>query len=321
MPQKNNFFSVVIATYNRSELLREALQSVCAQEEPDFEVIVVDDGSTEGIAAVVRGVDCRFRCVRQENRGPGPARNLGMACATGEYIAFLDSDDLWFPWTLAVYRQVVRQAGLPALVTGALFPFRDPLALGQVTRDRLQMDYFSDFLAASKSNLYASSSQMLVRRDLAMKGGGFSDRDLNAEDHDFALRLGTDRGFVRVRRPAMIAYRLHSANVTADLRRTTSGIDHLFASERAGRYPGGAKRRADRLRLITMHCRPVSLALMDRGDRRDAWRLYLAALGWHLRLGRWRYVVGFPLRAAARALAGRGTRYPGSGHETPAIRL
>jgi cellulose synthase/poly-beta-1,6-N-acetylglucosamine synthase-like glycosyltransferase len=97
-------FSIVIPTFNRERLIAATLESVLAQTEGDFEVIVVDDGSTDGTEAALAPWRDRLTFVRQPNQGPGPARNLGAARAKGEYIAFLDSDDLWFPWTLAYVR-------------------------------------------------------------------------------------------------------------------------------------------------------------------------------------------------------------------------
>jgi glycosyltransferase involved in cell wall biosynthesis len=87
--------TVIIPTYNRSQFVVEAVESVLSQTYPDFEVIVVDDGSTDDTVAVLRRFEGRIRLVRQENRGPAAARNRGLSEASGEFIAFLDSDDLW----------------------------------------------------------------------------------------------------------------------------------------------------------------------------------------------------------------------------------
>lgn len=90
--------SVVIPVYNGGECLRECLDSVAAQTLADMEIICVDDGSTDDTPAILAdraARDPRFRVVRQENAGPGVARNTGMAQATGEYLIFLDADD-WF---------------------------------------------------------------------------------------------------------------------------------------------------------------------------------------------------------------------------------
>ncbi len=103
--------SVVIPTYNRASLIREALESVFAQTFRDFEVIVVDDGSTDGTVELLKEYEGRIAIIRQENRGAGAARNRGLAEATGEYIAFIDSDDLWMDFKLDL--QVAILEGMP----------------------------------------------------------------------------------------------------------------------------------------------------------------------------------------------------------------
>ena len=93
--------SVIIPTYQRAHLIRESIDSVLAQTYRDFEIIVVDDGSTDGTHEVVAGYRNRVRYIYQENRGPSSARNSGIKAAQGEFIAFQDSDDLWLPEKLA----------------------------------------------------------------------------------------------------------------------------------------------------------------------------------------------------------------------------
>ena len=93
----NPSVSVVIATYNRADLLPETIESVLNQRFQDFELIVVDDGSTDGTREVLGAYGARLRYIYQENRGPSAARNLGVRNARGAWIAIQDSDDLMTP--------------------------------------------------------------------------------------------------------------------------------------------------------------------------------------------------------------------------------
>jgi glycosyltransferase involved in cell wall biosynthesis len=96
--------SIIIPTYNRSAMLLRTLESVKRQGHREWEVIVIDDGSTDGTSRLFApGVqDRRIQYLRQENAGVSAARNTGLRAAQGDFIAFLDSDDLWRPWKLEV---------------------------------------------------------------------------------------------------------------------------------------------------------------------------------------------------------------------------
>ncbi|MCD6273039.1 MAG: glycosyltransferase [Deltaproteobacteria bacterium] len=93
--------SVIIPTYNRGWILKEAVDSVLSQDCTDFELIVVDDGSTDNTTALLQGYKGRLKVLQQDNRGVSTARNLGIRNSSGQYIAFLDSDDLWLPKKLS----------------------------------------------------------------------------------------------------------------------------------------------------------------------------------------------------------------------------
>ncbi|MCD6184386.1 MAG: glycosyltransferase [Deltaproteobacteria bacterium] len=93
--------SVIIPTYNRGWILKEAVDSVLSQHYTDFELIVVDDGSTDNTLALLQTYKGRLKILQQENLGVSAARNLGIENSCGQYIAFLDSDDLWLPEKLS----------------------------------------------------------------------------------------------------------------------------------------------------------------------------------------------------------------------------
>ena len=103
--------SIVIPTYNRAALVQRAIDSALQQTYPDIELIVVDDGSTDGTEAAIRaryGADPRVRYFHQENRGVAGARNRALTDARGDFVAFLDSDDVWRPWKLELQLACMR---------------------------------------------------------------------------------------------------------------------------------------------------------------------------------------------------------------------
>ena len=101
------FVSVVIPVYNAARFLADAIRSVQAQRHPRIEIIVVDDGSTDGSGEVARSF-AGVRCLRQANGGIAAARNAGVHEARGNLLAFLDADDLWTPGKLALQLDVLR---------------------------------------------------------------------------------------------------------------------------------------------------------------------------------------------------------------------
>ncbi|WKZ32623.1 MAG: GNAT family N-acetyltransferase [Thermodesulfobacteriota bacterium] len=99
--------SIIIPTYNRARLVCLAIDSILAQDYTDYEIIVVDDGSTDGTSKALEKYSGSIRYIRQENRGFGAARNRGLAEAKGEYLAFLDSDDLWTAGKLSIQVEIM----------------------------------------------------------------------------------------------------------------------------------------------------------------------------------------------------------------------
>ena len=178
--------SVVIPTCNRADFVREAIASVLRQDYPDVEIIVVDDGSDDGTAAVVSGFGPAVQYLWQENRGVSAARNRGVAASTGELIAFLDSDDLWLPRKVSV--QVAHFAAHPeaqACHADEVW-MRRGVRVNERRIHRKQGGW--QFLAALQRCLI-SPSAILMRRSLWDRLGGFDESLPACEDYDLWLRL------------------------------------------------------------------------------------------------------------------------------------
>ena len=181
------FFSVVIPVYNRAAVLRAALQSVLAQSDQDFEIVVVDDGSTDDPAATCNEFgDPRIRCIRQANGGGGAARNAGIGEARGDFIAFLDSDDIFLPRHLQAMRALLagsqNTVGYAPLVVdrgGGRSYLKPPRAIGAG-------ENMASYLLCDRG--FVPTTTLVVPRPLAAKT--LYDTDLReAEDADFAIRL------------------------------------------------------------------------------------------------------------------------------------
>jgi GT2 family glycosyltransferase len=292
-------FSVVIPTYNRAQFLIKTLESVLAQDCQDFEIIVVDDGSTDATTQILESFGDKIRVFRQENKGPGAARNLAVKNSTGEYIACLDSDDLWFPWTLTTYAQIIKENNRPTLIAGATAYFENEAELSGLVLKPLALETFADFFADSRRGHFCGTCQMVVRRDACQGVGGFAEeKTINNEDQDLVMRLGTVPGYIYVSAPAMIGYRQHPESFGRDLSRNFAGTLRLVQMEKAGHFPGGKGRRGDRRRILTLYVRPVSLALLRQREYQKAWALYRQTFAWNLAQGRLRYLAGFFGKAA-----------------------
>ncbi|RKH36670.1 glycosyltransferase family 2 protein [Corallococcus sicarius] len=298
-------FSVVIPTYNRAALLEETLASVFAQTLTDHEVIVVDDGSTDETLALLARYGERIRVLRQSNAGQGVARNLGIREARGEYVAFLDSDDLWPPWTLATFQQVIREQGAPSVVMGRAHSFQHSREVSDLESGAPRVQRFDDYLASADATFIRTACAVAVRTEALRRVGGFSDKRISAEDYDLLYRLGIEPGFVYVESPVTLGYRQHAASSSRDFDRGYEGTVFLLEQERRGSYPGGAARRRERLAMLLFGLRHVTHWMLEHGRSRQALALYARGLRFHRVLPRWRYLLGFPPWVLATSLRSR----------------
>jgi len=273
----------------------ETLRSVLSQADRSFEAIVVDDGSTDDTLEHLRAFGDEIQVVCQPNAGPGAARNTGAARARGEYLAFLDSDDLWFPWSLATYAGVIDAHGEPSFVAGRPLRFRDGESLPATAESLPATISFENYLASGDEWRWWGVSSFVIRRDAFLRSGGFVAKPINGEDADLSLRLGCEPGFVQITAPVTFAYREHAANIMANHDKSVRGIFHLLKSDAEGAYPGTSRREfARRGRILTRHVRPASLECLREGRIGDAIAMYRALFGRNLAEGRWKYLLGFP---------------------------
>lgn len=289
-------FSVIIPTYNRLAYLKDCVASVKAQSCSPIEIIVVDDGSDDGSVEWLRDTHPDVRLIEQQNAGPGAARNRGAAEARGEYLAFLDSDDIWPSWALATYREVLAVHERPSLLFARYRDFADRPDFGAA--DPVTAEVYPHFAASHQVAAFAGAGMMAIRRDAFERTEGFPEDRLNGEDHDLALQLSDARGFVRVTGPVTVAHRVHPGNEMGDASKTARGITRLVEREKAGAYPGGASLAPARRDIISRHARPAVLDAATTGHWGEAATLYGSTLGWHLMQARYKFLAAAGLLLA-----------------------
>jgi glycosyltransferase involved in cell wall biosynthesis len=181
--------SVVIPVFNRRAMVREAIESVLAQRDAVFELIVVDDGSTDGTAEEIASIGrerAAIRPLRTCNRGVAAARNAGAALASAPLLAFLDSDDLWAPDKLSRQIEFMRANPACAISQTEEIWIRGGVRVNPGVRHRKRR---GDFFIDSLSTCLISPSAAIMRTELFREAGGFDEDFRAAEDYDLWLRI------------------------------------------------------------------------------------------------------------------------------------
>lgn len=201
--------SVVIPIYNGKCYLKEAIESVIVQTFTDYEIICVDDGSTDDSLGILAGYGEKVRLIRQANAGQGAARNAGVHSANGKYIAFLDQDDRWYPHKLADQVAAFERARDAVVV----YSNSDRMDTnGRLVQTGATEAERSSALASPLGRLIGEGlvlpSSMLVRKDAFERAGGFDPQLRGFEDFDLCARLKQLGPFVFLKESGL-SYRIH----------------------------------------------------------------------------------------------------------------
>ena len=291
--------SVVIPAYNCEAYLAQAIDSALADDYPHKEVIVVNDGSRDGTLAVARSYEGRIRVIDQANAGPPGARNNGIAAARGEFVAFLDGDDIWLQGKLSAQVRVMQaysKVGTVYTTWHRWYPAED--GQFQLPQDMFAGplgDAIDESLSGSVYHLllldcYLLTSTVMMRRALLDDIGPFDAELWNGDDYDMWLRAAHQAKVVKLAGVGTV-YRILPGSVS---RKPVARNFELDVIQRALLRHGDAGPEGQRLpssvlaeRLRRLEAGHAHTHLL-RGDRKLAHRLY-RSLAWRQpwRFGYW----------------------------------
>ncbi|MBZ0166598.1 MAG: glycosyltransferase [Candidatus Omnitrophica bacterium] len=276
--------SIVTPTYNRAQLIPRLMESVFQQTYQDFEIIIVDDGSTDeteqAVAEYVKNDPNRVRYVRQSNQGSGAARNTGVDHARGKYVAFLDSDDVWRPEYLERTVGALKMGRYHWAVTGAerIDIDADGKETGRsIIRCDLQQkrDYFgrelSVFEGLLTGNVLGETSRVVVTKLALQVVGGFRPDLKLSQDYELWLRLARENYFLCIIEDPLVTYQKSVDSVTKT--RFIEGLKfgyriiNQYCREAVQRDPLFAKFYADKMWIYARdvyHSRPFDPLFLIR---------------------------------------------------------
>jgi glycosyltransferase involved in cell wall biosynthesis len=203
--------SVVIPAYNCSRYVKDAVDSVLAQTWRDFEVLVIDDGSTDDTEQVMRRYQAPVRYIRQQNGGVAVARNRGIAESRGRYVAFLDADDTWLPHKLERQIDTLNQQPQQRACYSAFTVVDAELNPIGISRSQRWRSALEDLL--TRGNVVATPSTVICERSLFESVGVFDPALSQCADWDMWVRLAAQTEFLYLDEP-LVTYRQHGTNMS-----------------------------------------------------------------------------------------------------------
>ena len=218
--------SVVIPAYNAMTYLPETLDSVLKQTFTDFEVLIVNDGSTDSIVTWASAItDPRVQLISQDNQGLPGARNTGIAHAKGEYIAFLDADDLWEPTKLEKQVQCFQENPNAGVVyTWSLLVDEYGKPTGRIFASQAEGNVWQQLL---ETDVISNGSSAMVRKDCFEAVGVFDHTLTSAEDLDMWLRIASQYSFAVVKEPLTL-YRQYSRSMSKNRQRMFQNLQTVI---------------------------------------------------------------------------------------------
>lgn len=222
--------SVIIPTYNRAEFLGFAISSILDQTYKNLQVIIVDDGSTDDTENVIKNFQNQeIVYIKQEHKGAPSARNIGIANSKGEYIAFLDSDDMWMPAYIEKQLEVFEKSKLNPGVVYCGIEYIDETGR-QIREKRLPAyrgDLFLYLLGARRNVVIGAISTVLIKRKCFEECGLFDNNLPSRQDLDLLIRMSRKFTFDYVYE-VLVKRRVHNKRISSNIDALIKGRELLF---------------------------------------------------------------------------------------------
>ena len=282
------FISVIIPTFNRVNLLKETVGSVRNQKFNDFEIIVVNDGSTDGTGEWLRK-QTDLRVIEQSNLGIATARNNGASAARGAWLAFLDHDDLWAPDKLLIQAEFVQNNPEVALVAARHVrlgkPYREPKKPQWIKGDLFVKEYSQSFI---------HTSSVMIRSDVFEQIEGFPTKYRFADEFDVWLKIAAAYPIAYFDRP-LVFIRFYESNTSHNrVGVRTDTYDILLRRYDPERIPSRTF-----LRTLSDHDISFGRAYLRAGDLSEALKWFQKSLlRTPFRLRSWRYFLRYRVKSA-----------------------
>jgi len=240
-------FTIVITCYNQRDFIRDAVESALVQPLCSREIIVVDDGSCDGSSELLNQYADSIQLIKLSgNEGAIRARNLGASLATGDYLVFLDGDDVLAPQALSVYERVIRERN-PVVICGNLLYFSGEVPRSNCAVAPSIIEYIDYPSFPNKDRPCALSASSFVVSTRAFKEvGGWTHGVFHLDLVDLATKLAYSGHLLMIFSPVTTFYRLHSANSIRTVLPFLQMARRIMDKERSGEYPGGREHRFDR---------------------------------------------------------------------------
>src|ERR1700733_12494892 len=244
-------FSIIITSCNQKALIKDAVDSALAQGHPDREIIVIEDGSSDGSREVLQSYQdaIQFKAL-EKNAGACAARNWGASLAKGDFLVFLDGDDVLLPWALSVFDRIL-QRKQPKLILCSMIFFEDSLSSVNLAGrpGDIKVVEYAAYMKKDRT-FRTSASAMVIDRQCFNDVGGWTVGVWPMEDADLLLKLGYAGRTVQILSPSTTAYRLHEFNFSRQGHKLVEGAHALIRREKSGAYPGGSSCRFERYAII-----------------------------------------------------------------------